>query len=511
VNTVNTETDNTPGTLILRCDASVAMGTGHVMRCLALAQAWQDIGGEAVFAMSATTPAIEERIKAEKMQVARITSKGGILEDAEHLLRLVRVHSSQWVVVDGYEFGFDYQRALKNAGVKLLLVDDSAVPIECIADLILNQNAYARKTFYRCSDSGVGLLLGLRFAMLRREFTRWRTWKREISASATKVLVTMGGSDPGNMTLDVIETLSSIKQNLDVAVVIGGSNPHVRLLETAAAKFPGNLRMLRDISLPEHIAWADLAISSSGTTSAELCLLGLPAILIDIAANQTPVAKELSRLGAAVHKSIAVVQDHENFAKCVKDILASAESRSAMSHAAQALVDGRGAERVVAAMQGAELRLRPAEERDCRLLWEWANDPPVRAASFCQDFIPWEQHVSWFQSRLQDQNTRILMAMNSQQAEIGTVRFNLEGNRAIVSISLDQRARGTGQGGAVLRMAVNELFRSTQAVVVDAYVKPHNEASKKLFENAHFKKYPSMEMVRGQQAIHFTFSKNGAS
>ena len=511
MNVVATETDRTPGALIFRCDASVMMGTGHAMRCLALGQAWQDIRGAVVFAMGEVTPAIGHRIKTEKMGVVRIASGPATLQDAEELVRIAAIHSAQWVVVDGYKFGVEYQRALKEAGLKLLLVDDSAVSTECIADLILNQYPYAREEFYPCSKYGTRLLLGLRFAMLRREFAPWKKWEREILPSANKVLVTMGGSDPSNVTLDVIEALSLMKQGLEVAVVIGGSNPHIRSLETAAANFSGSLRMVKNVSLPEFMAWADLAISSSGTTSAEICRFGLPAILVDIAPNQTPVARELSRMGAAVHKSIAEVQDHEKFANCVRDILEAAESRAAMSRVAHALVDGRGAERVVAAIQGPELRLRPAEEKDCKLLWEWANDPEVRAASFCQDFIPWEQHVSWFQSRLRDQNTRIMMAMNSHQVEIGTVRFNLKGNRAVVSISLDQRARGKGQGSAILRMAVNELFRSSDAIAVDAYVKPHNEASQKLFEKTSFQRFSSMEIVLGEQAIHFTLSKNGAS
>ncbi len=508
---MNTETGRAPGALILRCDASVAMGTGHAMRCLALGQAWQDIHGEVVFAMSEVTPAIGERIKTEKMEIVRIASASGCLQDAEELIQIAESRSARWVAIDGYEFDVRYQQELKDAGVKSLLVDDSTQDTECVADLILNQNAYAREKFYSRKKTDTRLLLGLRFAMLRREFTPWRNWKREISSSANKVLVTMGGSDPENVTVDVIEALSLIKQDLEVAVVIGGSNPHVRSLDAAAAKFPGNLRVLNNIFLPEYMAWADLAISSAGTTSAEICLLGLPAILIDIAPNQTPVATELSRVGAAVHKNIADVQDHEQFANCVRDILTAVESRAAISRAARSLVDGCGSERVVAAIQKTELRLRPAEERDCRLLWEWANDPAVRGASFCQDFIPWEQHVSWFQSRLRDQNTRIMMAMNSHQAEIGTVRFNLEGDRAVVSISLDHRARGKGQGSAILKMAVNELFRSSQAIAIDAYVKPHNEASQKLFESASFRKCPSMEIVHGEQAIHFILSKNGAS
>jgi UDP-2,4-diacetamido-2,4,6-trideoxy-beta-L-altropyranose hydrolase len=508
---VNIETPRLPGALILRCDANVVMGTGHAMRCLALGQAWQDLCGSVIFAMSTSTPAIEERISKEKMEVVYIGSGTGTLQDAEELARVANSHSSRWVAVDGYEFGVSYQQAIKNVGMKSLLISDATTPTDCVADLILNQNAYAREEFYTHRNADSRLLLGVRFAMLRREFSAWKDWKRELTPRGSKVLLTMGGSDPGNMTLEVIEALGSVKENLDVAVVIGGSNPHVRSLETAASKFPGTLRLLTDISLPDWMAWADLAISGAGTTSAEICMMGLPAILIDIASNQTPVANELSRVGAAVHKTIADVQHRERFANCVRDILVSAEFRRSLSHTARSLVDGRGAQRVLAFIQGSELKLRPAEKRDCKILWEWANDPVVRAASFCQDFIPWEQHVNWFHSRLGDQKSRIMLAMTSDQTEIGTVRFRIEGDRAVVSISLDRGARGKGHGLAVLNEAVKELFRSSNIAMIDAYVKPENETSQKLFGNAGFQRSPGTKVVEGQQAIHFVLCKNGAS
>jgi UDP-2,4-diacetamido-2,4,6-trideoxy-beta-L-altropyranose hydrolase len=510
VNLVEFQSIHNPGTLILRCDASVTIGTGHVMRCLALGQAWQDIKGEVVFSMSQATAAVEERIAAEKMSVIHLGSTAGSSEDAAEVIQTAQKRSARWIVVDGYTFDVAYQRALKNAGLKLLLVDDSDAASHCFADLVLNQNVYARQELYSDRDPQTQLLLGLRFAMLRREFASWSEWKREIATVGNKVLVTMGGSDPENVTLAIIEALSLVKANLEVVVVVGGSNPHARSLETAAGKFSGHMRLLKNVAMPELMAWADLAISSSGTTTAEICMLGLPAALIDIAPNQTPVAKELSRLGAAIHVGIAEVHNYENVANQVRDILASAESRTAISQAARVLVDGKGAQRVVSATQELGLKLRPAEERDCKLLWEWANDPAVRAASFHQEFIPWEQHVHWFQSGLRDrEGTRIMMAVDSNHTEIGTVRFNLEADRAVVSISLDKNARGKGHGCAILKMAADELFRSSAAVAIDAYVKPQNEASQRLFENASFQKYP-MEIVHGEQALHFALRKNGS-
>ena len=414
------------------------------------------------------------------------------------------------MVVDGYEFDTTYEQALKDAGLKLLRVDDSASVTYCLADLVLNQNAYAREELYRESEPYTRLLLGPRYALLRREFAGWGEWQREITPIARKVLVTIGGSDPDNVSLAVIEALCLVKTSLEVVVVVGGSNPHIRSLQTAAAQFPGNMRLVTNAAMPELMVWADFTISGSGTTTAEICMLGLPAMVIDIAPTNSPVAKELDRAGVAIHVDVTEVRNHAIFADRVQSVLVSAEYRTSISRTARKLVDGHGLQRVVSAILGTGLKLRPVEEKDCRRLWEWANDPVVREASFCQDLIPWEQHVNWFQAQMRDQSTRIMVAMDSDQADIGTVRFNLEGNRAVVSISLDKRARGKGQGCAILKMATEELFWSSSAVAIDAYVKPQNEASKRLFENANFQERSSLAIIHGEQAAHFVLERNGA-
>ena len=107
------------GILLIRADGSLAIGTGHVMRCLALAQAWRDAGGDAVFAMADATPALEERLRNEGFEVARAAVQVGSVADAEETAQLAHKHGASWVVVDGYEFGEGYQASLKKRGSRL--------------------------------------------------------------------------------------------------------------------------------------------------------------------------------------------------------------------------------------------------------------------------------------------------------------------------------------------------------------------------------------------------------
>src|ERR1700690_3184416 len=131
-----------PGTLILRADASVAMGTGHVMRCLALAQSWQDEGGQGIFAMAEPDPSLEERVRSEGIGVVTIVASAGSQQDLSQFVDLAGTHHASWVVVDGYQFDVEYQRSLKAAGLKVLLIDDTGHAGAYVADVVLDQNAH---------------------------------------------------------------------------------------------------------------------------------------------------------------------------------------------------------------------------------------------------------------------------------------------------------------------------------------------------------------------------------
>jgi UDP-2,4-diacetamido-2,4,6-trideoxy-beta-L-altropyranose hydrolase len=335
--------------LLFRTDASVAIGTGHVMRCLALAQAWCDAGGHAIFAMAEATPAVEERLRSERLEVVRVAVRVGESGDVEETSRLARKHGASWVVVDGYEFGADYQAGLKSCGLKVLFIDDNGHAGHYSADFVLNQNAYAREPQYRSREPSTKLLLGPQFALLRREFAAWRGWKREIPARARNVLVTMGGSDPDNFTRKAVDGLRAMKgENLQIRVLAGGSNPHVASLQELRTDGQHAIEVVTDaIEMPEQMKWADIAVAAAGSTCLEMCLMGLPALLIDLAENQTPIAKEFARRGTAYYMGDLKTVTPDQIGAEARRLLASAAERSLMSQRGQELVDGQGAERVV--------------------------------------------------------------------------------------------------------------------------------------------------------------------
>ena len=281
--------------LIIRADADVQMGTGHVMRCLALAQAWQDQGGGAIFVMSQAPPALESRLLAEGMEVVRLAAPPGSAEDARETAVLAQSAGPSgwwWTAISSGPTTSAWSRT---PVLRLLFVDDYGHAEHYWADLVLNQNIYAHEDFYPSREAYTRLLLGTRYALLRREFFKWRGWQREIPEVARKILVTLGGGDPDNVTLKVLQALSQVEMDgLEVVVVAGGANPHFQELQAAANNFPHRMRLLANVDhMAELMAWADVAISGGGSTCWEMAFMGLPAITIILADNQRPVAEKL--------------------------------------------------------------------------------------------------------------------------------------------------------------------------------------------------------------------------
>jgi UDP-2,4-diacetamido-2,4,6-trideoxy-beta-L-altropyranose hydrolase len=343
----------TPGNILIRADASPEIGTGHAMRCLALAQAWQDAGGSAMFLMAQSTPSIQARLAAENCKVLPLSAAPGSDEDADLTNECASDIEAQWLVVDGYAFGAEYQEQIRDRNRKILCVDDAGKCDRYFADIVLNQNLTAVRELYPNCLPDAELLMGPSFCLLRREFAPWRKWQRTISAKGRHVLVTLGGSTPAQAGIRVMESLGCARvEGLRAIFVAGGSSPDVAVLESCAAKFPGKISIRRDVSnMAELMAHAEVAISAAGSTCWELCLLGLPSLLLDVADNQIPVAIEMEHRGCAVYAGHGNTVEPDELAHMLENLLALPDARQSLSHHCRQLVDGLGAERVVSAMR----------------------------------------------------------------------------------------------------------------------------------------------------------------
>jgi UDP-2,4-diacetamido-2,4,6-trideoxy-beta-L-altropyranose hydrolase len=324
------------------------------MRCLALAQAWQEAGGRAIFASADLLPPVRARLLSEDFEVADIAAPAGSPGDAVSLENLARRCAAAWIVVDGYHFSADYQRALKAAGLTILLLDDNGEAAHYCADVVLNQNPHAVESLYSGREPYTRLLLGTRYVLLRREFRLWREWTRVVPPLGRKLLVSMGGSDPGNVTTALVPALASLQaEGVEVVIVAGGGNPHFASLERAIGPRNGGIRLLRDVAnMPELMAWADVMLAAAGTICWEIFAMGLPALLVVTAANQRMAAEQSAALGAAQRLDGEIESIPTAAAPLLRRLLESQTMRQSLSSRARELVDMEGSARVVSVLPG---------------------------------------------------------------------------------------------------------------------------------------------------------------
>jgi UDP-2,4-diacetamido-2,4,6-trideoxy-beta-L-altropyranose hydrolase len=336
-------------TLLVRTDASVEIGSGHVMRCLALAQAWQSEGRKVTFLMADAAPALEARINAEGFAVIHHPHPDGSAADSYHTIAIAQTLGTKRVVVDGYHFGAVYQQQLKAAGLKMLFIDDNGHADHYAADWVLNQNIHAHEGLYPHREPYTQLLLGTEFALLRQEFWPWRGWRRQIVPVARKILVTLGGSDPDNVTLKVIQALQEVTvPNLEAIVVVGGSNPNFEGLQTLATSSSVKFDLHRNVdNMPELMAWADVAIAGGGSTCWELAFMGLPSLIIALAENQVGIVQTLASMGVILSFSESKTFAQESLSHAIKQLLNDHNTRNSLTSRGQRLVNGQGAHIVV--------------------------------------------------------------------------------------------------------------------------------------------------------------------
>ena len=347
-----------PSTLLIRADASVSIGTGHIMRMIALGQAWQAQGGEVHFLCAEITPALEQRLASEGFHLSRIHATLGSQEDLSETLHLISEtlqadRQNARVVLDGYHFGSDYQLGIKAAGFKLLVVDDYGHADFYHADWVLNQNISAREELYAKRSPDTKLLLGPKFAMLRKEFLAYKGWQREIAPVAKKILVTLGGSDPDNVTLKAIQAL--IDLHLHVKVVVGGSNPHLREIENFIQSQNDSTALIEVIvnatNMPELMAWADVAVAAAGSTCWEMAFMGLPSMFVILAENQVEIAMQLDAEGFGICLGNGVGLKNKKLAQAISTHARNENFLQTISELARKMVDGLGAQRLVIQMQ----------------------------------------------------------------------------------------------------------------------------------------------------------------
>lgn len=508
--------------LLVRADAGSRSGTGHVMRCMALAQQWLASGGAATFLSHCESEALQRRVENGGIKFIALEKAHPDAADLQTTLALLErmkntasKEDAPWLVIDGYHFDSGYQKAIHDAGHRLLVIDDLAQLDSYHADLILNQNITADELHYHCAPDTL-LLCGTKYALLRPEFTQWRQRRGRIPEVARKILVTLGGSDSDNITLKIIEALEAFQSpGVEVRIVVGTANPHYQELERRVESSKPRLQLVTASSeMPELMSQAELAISAAGTTYLELAFMGVPALLVVLADNQRMIAEKAYEMGVAVSVGDGATLCPEKLAELLSGLVADSKRRTELSLRGRALVDGKGAHRVVSVMmkspaesgetnETAGIRVRAATQEDARLLWEWANDRSVRLNSFRQEAIPWDSHLQWYNNRLDSTDTRFWI-LEVEGIPVGHIRYDArrEDESAEISFSVAEEHRGKGYGVELIERTCELACTELGVSKIRAVTFTSNPASSHTFLRAGFES-SGIKMIKGRQCYEF--------
>ncbi len=287
-------------------------------------------------------------LRKEGFEVHQLDGAYPTPKDWDTLREVLSTYPDAWVTTDGYHFDTAYQRLIKESGHPLLVIDDMAHLERYAADIVLNQNLHAAALQYTC-EADCRLLLGPRYVLLRREFIERQTFRRDIRASARRILITLGGVDPSNAIFRVLQALQKVEGNdLEIRVVVGKSTSRHGQLEEIADRSPFDTQLVIDPArMSDLMAWADLAISAGGSTCWELAFMGLPNVVVVLSDNQRPIAEHLEAEGVSVNLGWHENLRADELVRAVTSLLGNAGRRTEMARRGQALVDGKGAARVL--------------------------------------------------------------------------------------------------------------------------------------------------------------------
>lgn len=353
--------------VVFRVDGSHAIGTGHVMRCLTLADYLSSERVVVSFVCRELTGHMCDQIEARGYVVHRLpigkeadllpagnddyAAWLGVSVDLDARETGERIKSEggvvDWLIVDHYALGNEWhQRLLPSVG-NIMVIDDLANRRhDC--SLLLDQNfaTDAAARYRSLISESCRLLPGPEYALLRPEFSEARDRKR-VSSRTRQLFVFLGGVDRPNVTARVIEALAGMAdQNFETQVIVGQSNIHRRELAKTCSGLSRVTFCEQVDDMAARMAGSDLAIGAAGTTTWERCAVGLPSLLISVAENQVPIAREAEQLGigkylgSAEEVTVAQIKDEVELLLDKPDLLAGMRQR------ALDLVDGKGVERV---------------------------------------------------------------------------------------------------------------------------------------------------------------------
>jgi UDP-2,4-diacetamido-2,4,6-trideoxy-beta-L-altropyranose hydrolase len=480
--------------LMIRVDGDGRIGGGHVMRCLTLAEAARRAGHAVSFVMADGPGSLAGRVRAAGFDVVALPRRPHAAETEPPLAGWLSLPSAEdarlsrdaalafapdWLVLDHYGLDIRWVRCLRDAlpAVRVLAIDDlDDRPLG--ADLLLDVT--------RLDDVGyrhppMAALRGPGYALLRPDFAAARPVAlARRGGPVRRVLVTPGLMDAAGLAPLALTLIAERFPDLAVEVVMGAASQSLAATRALVAAHPRFRLALDATDMARRMTEADLCIGAGGMTNWERCALGLPTLAVAVADNQGPGVAQLAARGAVVGLTLAEARDGDAFAAALGRAIAAA---TPIGRAAAAICDGDGTGRVLAALSGT---LRPLTADDARLLFDWRDQPRIRAVSLNRAPLVWETHRRWVETTAARRDG-LWMVYAEAGCPVGFVGAGEDGDGgAIWSFYIGAEDAAPGAGGRMLTAFLRRLCARPGLRRVRAVVLPDNAASIRLHERLGF-------------------------
>ncbi|SCX40694.1 UDP-2,4-diacetamido-2,4,6-trideoxy-beta-L-altropyranose hydrolase [Pseudomonas sp. NFACC32-1] len=355
--------------VVFRADASLQIGSGHVMRCLTLADALRKQGAECHFICREHPGNLIDVIRERGFSVYILPS-GNLLEyitktcgdthhwhwlgvsqerDAEQCSSLLDNLKPHWLIVDHYALDVTWELMLKRGGLRLFVIDDLA-DRKHVCDILLDQT-FGRKIedYDSLLPPSCIALCGSKYALLRPEFARLRSYSlsRRTDYSFNSILITLGGVDKDNVTRKILEQLKMTVLPYDcrIIVVMGATAPWLNDIQQFASTMPWFTEVRVNVNdMAQLMADSDFSVGAAGATSWERCCLGVPTAMLVLADNQKFAANLLVRAKAV---ELVDTESPAQLANVIDKAVRRPEFLKSLSEHSSSITDGAGCELVI--------------------------------------------------------------------------------------------------------------------------------------------------------------------
>ena len=511
-----------------RVDASNEIGSGHVMRCLTLANILRERGAECLFICREHPGNMLEWIRKQGFIVIALPvykGKVNFVDEAKErpLTHAVWLGSDwqmdaqqtkialggaivDWLIVDHYAIDERWETSLDSNCRKIMVIDDLADRVHN-CELLIDQNLVPNK---ECRYNGKTpnhcvTLIGPKYALLQPQYAKLHSCTSHRTGLVRRMLVYFGGADEYNLTGKTVSAFIRIgRSDIKLDVVVNHSSPYFLGIQQMIVGHT-NVTLNCDLpSLAKIMSQSDLAIGACGATTWERCCLGLPTLVVTLAENQKLIATELNRLGVINLLGHKDQVDETELMRSMNEYL-NKELNPEWSELCKNMVDGLGAKRVASVLMlnsETKLKARAAKQDDELLYLQWANDKLVRQNAFSSAMIENSNHNKWFKERInKNENFQLFVIETEDGIALGQVRFERTKEGWEIDYSLDAKMRGQGLAKSIVKTAIEIMKTRTEKVLLIGRVKYNNLNSQKVFKHLNFKNINNKESIKYYKKI----------